>query len=877
MPSPPPLSRRMTAMTGTQGDHLHETQRRPLRSSASCILLREVDVPKKQKKPRTASSAFLGLDMKLVDLCRSNDALRRRVAHLFMTHGEYADSDAGDDDDLELVPGRATVVKRSNENEILALLHKQNAQGLGASGTALHPSIQRAKSDVALPIAIDDDVAKAVQHDMIMTVPSVAWTAKFEDAYMRFKRGRPKAKLNSVQVFRSYLMTPEFRALHAMTYGATRFHEDTTGTFANDETDHPLHHGLQKRLSKLTPPMRSSLELSLSNHMLENFDHLLDMYTSARRDFLAQMTQCGKRQRHAARQLKEAKQRLESRRADVKKDVAKTRAMLGHRVIAARLHTPRDPAHIEGSDKHAVTMIVSASKRAAAKSWKKIKEAEKCNVARSLQLSIEYAKTTTIEGGGLPTRALCLKQQRALTHHIVYIQRLYRGHMARRYVYSLKWLFFMWRHLFFPSTVLPKDSVYGFMHIDDFEASFEYFYYQSNAERVYMAGFALTVPPSRLGGQFVEYHRFKRYWLRFMYRASGPADMVRFVQFVRNREAIIHSIEIQRQEHSEARTSTLSYLTQIDDFKKLNYTKRRDDHAHLKYRTDLAVQTDEHRSLTLRARRALLPSYQQRAKGWALLRHIVTGNAARSFKVHSFRGVVVQVAEVEGLTQHKNMLLDLPAPAESLSPVRRVARRRASVVSSVFDVDPAVLDAALGSRHPGPSNRFERHLKRLGILANDAVVLCGYYTAVGLNDIGDDAPPPLCVSRLGRMKHLHGCTSIPDLLTKQGERHAGFAHLFTAFEAACAADVPENVAVLASLKSYLNDSMELLTFVRQQLAALRPPKPVVGAAMIALQRTKRIECYNKLLEQLDTNVRAVLDSMDRTNANDDDEDDSITA
>ncbi|KDO29866.1 hypothetical protein SPRG_19743 [Saprolegnia parasitica CBS 223.65] len=463
--------------------------------------------------------------MKLVGLCQSNDALRRRVAHLFMTHGEYADSDAGDDDGLELVPGHATVI-RPNENEILALLHKQ---GRGAGGATQHPSIQRAKSDVMLPIAIDDDVAKAVQHDMIMTIPSVAWTAKFEDAYMRFKRGRPKAKLNSVQVFRSYLMTPEFRALHALTYGATRFHEDTTGTFGNDESDHPLHHGLQKRLSKLTPPMRSSLELSLSNHMLDNFDHLLDMYTSARRDFLAQMTQCGKRQRHAARQLKEAKQHLESRRADVKKEVAKTRAMLGHRVIAARLHTPRDPAHIEGSDKHAVTMIVSASKRAAA----------------NLQLSIEYAKTTTIEGGGLPTRALCLKQQRALTHHIVYIQRLYRGHMARRYVYSLKWLFFMWRHLFFPSTVLPRDSVYGFMHIDDFEASFEYFYYQSNAERVYMAGFALTVPPSRLGGQFVEYHRFKRYWLRFMYRASGPADMVRFVQFVRNREAIIHSIEIQ--------------------------------------------------------------------------------------------------------------------------------------------------------------------------------------------------------------------------------------------------------------------------------------------------------------------------------------------
>ncbi|OQR80891.1 hypothetical protein ACHHYP_17087 [Achlya hypogyna] len=847
----PELHRRMTALAGTQGDHLHADPRRNLRASSSCSILHEVSPPKKTKKTTRAPSDFRGLDLKLVDLCQSNVALRRRMVHLSMTHGEYADSDDGSDgDDVELVPGPVTVAD-AKENEILALLHKQ------ASKEPQVASIQRSKSDVALPAAIDKDVAKAVQHDMIMTVPAVTWTAKFETAYLGFKRGRPKSKLHSVQAFRSYLMTPEFRALHAATYGATRFDEDTTGTFASDDADHPLHHGIHKRLGKLTKPMRASLELSLSNHVLENFDQLLAMYTTARRDFLAQMTRCGKWERHQTRLLKETRAQLDKRRAEVLGDVAKTRALLGKRVIAARLHTPRDPAHIEGSDKHAVTTIVSASKRAAAKSWKKIKETEKCNLARSLQLSMDYARTVPVEGGGLPTRALCLRQQRARSHHIVYIQKLYRGHMARRYVYSLKWLFFMWRHLFFPATVLPKDTTYGFMHIDDFEASFEYFYYQSNAERVYLAGFALTVPPSRLGGQFIEYHRFKRYWLRFMYRASTPTDVVRFVQFVRNREAIIHSIEIQRQENCEARATTLSYLTQIDDFKRLNYIKRRDDLTHLKYRTDLSVQSDEHRALTLRARRALLPKNQQSAKGWALIRHLVTGNAARSFKVHTFQKAVVQLGEVEGFAQPNALIL--PPPSDS--PVRRPRPRRCSVVSSVFEIDTAMLDAAVGSRHPNPRNRFERHLRRLTTLAYDAQVLCEYYERAGVTDT-EDVPVPLCVSRLGRMKHLHGCTNLPELLARQEERHGGFQHMFSAFEAACAVTAPDNFAVIASLKGYLTDSMELLTYVRQQLAMLRPPKQVVGAAMIVLQRAKRSDHYLQLVRQLDANARLLTESVD---------------
>ncbi|OQR90540.1 hypothetical protein THRCLA_22539, partial [Thraustotheca clavata] len=673
------LHRSVTAAVGLEGDHLHATIQKPLRASTSCVLLREIKSP--VRKPAKSPSAFVGLDNKLIDLCHSNVALRRRMVHLSMTHSSSADME-GESDEIELIAADAEV-EDEREKEILALLNKQRKI---QDDEKCNPSVQRLKSQVELPEAIDQDVALAIQHDMIMTVPSITWTARFEKQYLLFKRSKPKSNLNSVQLFRSYLMQPDFRAMHAATYGATRFHEDTTGEFAATDLDMPLQQGIHKRFKRLSKPMRDSLELSLSNHMLENFEQLLSMYTTARRTFLSHMTKCNKLTRRRCRKAKEEKAELQLRRAEVQKQVAKTRTALGTQPIPARLHTPRDPTLIEGSNKHAVTTIVSASKRAAARSWKKIKDSEKCNVARSLQLSIEYAKAVPVQGGGLPSKALCTRQQEELRHHIIYIQRLYRGHMARRYVYSLKWLFFMWRQLFFPSTVLPSDSNYGFMHIDDFEASYEYFCYQSNAERVYLAGFALTVPPSRLGGQYIEYHRFKRYWLRFMYRAPNPADMVRFVQFVRHREAIIHSIEMQRLEKSEIKgakdTSTLTYLTQLDDFKKYNYTKRREDHS--KYKNDFS-SNDEYRVLALKARRALLPKAQQFAKGWTLLRYIILGNPTRATKVKSIKRVVGQLDEVEGIF-HRDMI-DLPPPRHQAVISNSSHRRRPSVISSSYGTD----------------------------------------------------------------------------------------------------------------------------------------------------------------------------------------------
>ncbi|RHY13196.1 hypothetical protein DYB25_009042 [Aphanomyces astaci] len=384
-----------------------------LRGAGAAIRsLRNLHAPKKQTT-RTSSKPFVtpyvGLDTKIVQLCESNVPLRRRLAHLSMVHADEVDGDP--EDDLELIGGDG--LKDPHEDELLALLRKQDA---AASSCVSHPSIQRSKSALVLPRAVDHDVADAIQHDLVTSVPSVRHESIIifrspHIPYLHFKRKRRGSTLSSAQMFRSFLLTPAFRQMHAAAYGTIRLDDDTTGEFAtsHDDVDTTQKRGLQKRFQKLAKPIRESLELSLSSHMLTTLEHMTAMYTAARRDFLAGMSVYSKHERHQNHLAKHQAAALMDKRDKLRQDVERTTQ---HLAALARLTSPKSPSQTF----HVTTPRVPDFLKPVAKrptkeeqhspAWKHIKDSELCNTTRSLRASVAYAKAIHTDGA-TTTPATC--------------------------------------------------------------------------------------------------------------------------------------------------------------------------------------------------------------------------------------------------------------------------------------------------------------------------------------------------------------------------------------------------------------------------------------------------------------------------------------
>ncbi|ETW00776.1 hypothetical protein H310_07314 [Aphanomyces invadans] len=839
---------RQEAAVGTK-NYAHQLKFRG--TTAVIRSLRALNAPKKRATKSTApiESQYLGLGTKIVQLCESNVPLRRRLAHLSMIHAEEVDGDS--EDDLELIGGQG--LKDPREDELLALLRKQDAAFSSTSSESLHichPSIQRSKSAMVLPPAVDQDVAEAIQHDLVTTLPTVQWTAAFEIPYLKFKQKRRGANLSSAQMFRAFLLTPTFRQLHSAANGTTCFDEDKTGEYASLDVDATQKRGLQKRFQKLAKPIRESLVLSLSSHMLDTLAHMTAMYTAARRDFLANMSKYSKYEREQNEVAKHHAAALSGKRDQLRQDVDRTKHHLNalaqrtttiHSVSSSKSHvitTPRMPDFLKP--------IVSPKKvtKDHSPAWKRIKDLEQCNTTRSLQASVAYAKAIHTDGigGGVTTAAVLHRQHETMACYIVYIQRHYRGHLARRYVWALKWMCVMWRYIFLPDDILdtPAGALErGFLRLDDFEAMMEYFSYQPSPDRIYLAGFALTVPPSRLGPQFVEYKRFKRYWHRFMYRPVSTGDRIRFVLFVRNRQTVVAAMDGKSRMDQPGGSSTA--LAQLKKYALLQQTQTRHrkngaDATVVKYQSHLSTLNDETKALGLRARRMLLPKDERNARGWALVRHIVEAHTMRQTSYKSVHHVVSHMQDVDTLD----------------------GRRRISMLRE--DLQACCPTNEGGTVTTKSPTKLQRMLQRLKQAVQDARALVTYIEEIGLDPteltIGEnELPPPPCVARLDKTKHVRGCNKLVDLLDRLHSLNQLFHDSWFAFGNRKIIMGPEGGNIVTSTRKYVLESMQLLALAWRQLRGAARSTLTKSGSMRNLHRTKRTEQFHELLLAYDVNIR----------------------
>ncbi|CAK4134686.1 unnamed protein product [Aphanomyces euteiches] len=742
-----------------------------------------------------------------------------------MTHVEEKKDGHASDDDLELVGGGH--LDDPHENELLAILRKRAASDL----KSVHPSIQRSKSAVVLPVSVDHDVADAVKHDLsVVAVPKVVDWPFCQCLYTKFKRKRRGGASSSAQLFRSFLMTPLFREMHAELYSTAQYEEEALGEASpDDELLTTRKRTLQKRFEKLAKPIRDSLELSLSTHMLEAFDHLSSIYTAARRDFLSGMSRCSKMERRhlAAERSRQAK--LAEKREKMRLEVDKTKQHLKHAASpsATLSKTPR-----------VRDFLKPAPKRTKEQSfvWKRVKDVERCNPARSLQASIAYARSIHTEGigGGILTAEALARQSHALVDYVVFIQRLYRGHLARRYVWALQWTCCMWKHLFFPPIVPgsyrddDEPSSRGFLRLDDFETIYEYFCFQSTPERIYLAGFALTVPPSRLGPQFIEYKRLKRYWHRFMYRGSNPAERIQFVQFVRHRQAALAAMESQRVASGGQGMSELSFLTKSDDWRKFSLVKRARADTQDKYQSSLRSLNDEYRALGLKARRSLLPKDQQTDRGWDLVRDLVHANMMRQLKYKSMQEVVVSLHDKDEFDGR-----------------RRISTLREEITGSTYD----------DNAEKSPS-KWASLVKKLLAIVNEAKAVINHFEDVD-HDLDSQKSPPACITRLSKVKHVRGLSKIADLVERQHTLNESFEETLDHCKNRKLFHATANRQSIAAAIHYVTESMQIFSLLRRQLQSsmARGLKSTIGSRkVITVHLQKRAEQYHDLLRGFDSNI-----------------------
>ncbi|RHZ24160.1 hypothetical protein DYB37_001059 [Aphanomyces astaci] len=331
----------------------------------------------------------------------------------------------------------------------------------------------------------------------------------------------------------------------------------------------------------------------------------------------------------------------------------------------------------------------------------------------------------------------------------------------------------------------------------------------------------------------------------------GTGDRIRFVLFVRNRQTVVAAMDGKsRMENVQSYGGSGGSMGALAQWKKYSLLQQQQhpqqrkgasgDDIVDKYQSHLSSLNDETKAMGLRARRQLLPKHEQHARGWNLVRHVVEANTMRQSKYETVQHLVSHLQDVD--------VLD--------------GRRRISTLRE--DIQASQGNEEGGSTMKSPT-KLQRILQRLIVAVKDARDLVTYMEDVGVEphtselqrrlEEHDTMPPPACLARLDKIKHVRGYTKLVDLLDRQHSLNQLFQDSWYAFSSQKTIMGAEGRKVVTSTWNYVLESMQLLSLVWRQLRTAATSSVTKTGSMRNLHIMKRTEQFHGLLMAYDINIR----------------------
>ncbi|RHZ02252.1 hypothetical protein DYB26_005673, partial [Aphanomyces astaci] len=331
----------------------------------------------------------------------------------------------------------------------------------------------------------------------------------------------------------------------------------------------------------------------------------------------------------------------------------------------------------------------------------------------------------------------------------------------------------------------------------------------------------------------------------------GTGDRIRFVLFVRNRQTVVAAMDGKsRMENVQSYGGSGGSMGALAQWKKYSLLQQQQhpqqrkgasgDDIVDKYQSHLSSLNDETKAMGLRARRQLLPKHEQHARGWNLVRHVVEANTMRQSKYETVQHLVSHLQDVD--------VLD--------------GRRRISTLRE--DIQASQGNEEGGSTMKSPT-KLQRILQRLIVAVKDARDLVTYMEDVGVEphtselqrrlEEHDTMPPPACLARLDKIKHVRGYTKLVDLLDRQHSLNQLFQDSWYAFSSRKTIMGAEGRKVVTSTWNYVLESMQLLSLVWRQLRTAATSSVTKTGSMRNLHIMKRTEQFHGLLMAYDINIR----------------------
>ncbi|RHY03581.1 hypothetical protein DYB36_011961 [Aphanomyces astaci] len=341
----------------------------------------------------------------------------------------------------------------------------------------------------------------------------------------------------------------------------------------------------------------------------------------------------------------------------------------------------------------------------------------------------------------------------------------------------------------------------------------------------------------------------------------GAGDRIRFVLFVRNRQTVVAAMDGKsRMDNVQSYGGGGGSMEALAQWKKYSLLQQQQhpqqrkgasgDDIVDKYQSHLSSLNDETKAMGLRARRQLLPKHEQHARGWNLVRHVVEANTMRQSKYETVQHLVSHLQDVD--------VLD--------------GRRRISTLRE--DIQASQGNEEGGSMMKSPT-KLQQILQRLIVAVKDARDLVTYMEDVGLEphtseiqrrlEDHDTMPPPACLARLDKIKHVRGYTKLVDLLDRQHSLNQLFQDSWYAFSSRKTIMGAEGRKVVTSTRNYVLESMQLLSLVWRQLRTAATSSVTKTGSMRNLHIMKRTEQFHGLLMAYDINIRnmsVVLEGYD---------------
>ncbi|RQM21143.1 hypothetical protein B5M09_002433 [Aphanomyces astaci] len=331
----------------------------------------------------------------------------------------------------------------------------------------------------------------------------------------------------------------------------------------------------------------------------------------------------------------------------------------------------------------------------------------------------------------------------------------------------------------------------------------------------------------------------------------GAGDRIRFVLFVRNRQTVVAAMDGKsRMDNAQSYGGGGGSMEALAQWKKYSLLQQQQhpqqrkgtsgDDIVDKYQSHLSSLNDETKAMGLRARRQLLPKHEQHARGWNLVRHVVEANTMRQSKYETVQHLVSHLQDVD--------VLD--------------GRRRISTLRE--DIQASQGNEEGGSMMKSPT-KLQQILQRLIVAVKDARDLVTYMEDVGLEphtselqrrlEDHDTMPPPACLARLDKIKHVRGYTKLVDLLDRQHSLNQLFQDSWYAFSSRKTIMGAEGRKVVTSTRNYVLESMQLLSLVWRQLRTAATSSVTKTGSMRNLHIMKRTEQFHGLLMAYDINIR----------------------